>query len=173
MSIEHFSRTVAARKIDLEVAEASFADAADQAKQIHRRIAAIRARASEITQARLDGTADASSAAELFDLNEDVKVLDDLHEDAVAHAETLRPDRERAALAQAERDLHAATERARFDALVQHAKEVETRFKRCLAAVLKSARQRGARTAGECFPLDADLSACIRQNTWLAADGGG
>lgn len=165
---DHLTRAVAARKVDLEVAEASFADAADQAKQIHQRIVAIRARASEITQARLDGTADASSAAELFALSEDVRVLDDLHCDAVANAETLRPDRERAALAQAEADLRRATEQAKHDSLIEHAKQLEHLFLRSVKAIQDAARQRGfVRTFADCYKFDADLTAAIRQNCWI------
>jgi len=174
MSIEHFSRQVAARRVDLEVAEASFADAADQAKQIHQRIAAIRARSEEITAARLAGTAGPESAAELFALSEDARILDGLHRDAEDHADAAKPDRERAALAQAEADLRRATEEAQHAALIAHTREIEILFKRSLAAVQKSARARGtARTAADAYRIDGDLLSCARQNTWLAADRGG
>lgn len=172
MSIEFFSNQVASRRVDLEVAEAAHEAAKDAADRLRQRVDAIRQRSAEITAARLDGTAGPESAAELFALSEDARILDGLHRDAEDHAATMRPDREKAALAQAEADLRRATEEAKHAALVAHAREIEALYLRAVRAVQKAARQRGARTIREAFEFDGDLSNALRLNSWLPTDRG-
>lgn len=168
MSIEHFSRTVAARRLDLEIAEAAHAEAKDAADQLKKRITAANEARSAITARRLAGEATEADAAEYMALSGDLEVLEGLHRDAIDHADAAKPDRERAALAQAEADLRRATEEAKHGALLEHARMVEKLLLRCVRAVQTSARQIGSpRTFGDVFQFDRDLTAAIRMNSWL------
>jgi len=165
---DHYTRQVAARRLDLEIAEAAHAEAKDAADQLKKRITAANEARSAITARRLAGEATEADAAEYMALSGDLEVLEGLHRDAIDHAATMRPDREKAALAQAEGDLRRATEQAKHDSLIEHAKQLEHLFLRSVKAIQDAARQRGfVRTFADCYKFDADLTAAIRQNCWI------
>lgn len=169
---DHLTRAVAARRLDLEIAEAAHAEAKDAADQLKKRITAANEARSAITARRLAGEATEADAAEYMALSGDLEVLEGLHRDAIDHADAAKPDRERAALAQAEADLRRATEEAKHAALIAHTREIEALFLRAVRAVQKAARQRGARTIREAFEFDGDLSNALRLNSWLPTDRG-
>lgn len=168
MNTDHHARQAAARRVDLEVAEATYAEAKDAADQLQRRIDAAKSARNAITQRRLAGESTEADASEFVALGGDLEVLESLHRDAVEHADAAKPDRERAALAQAEGDLRRATEQAKHDSLIEHAKQLEHLFLRSVKAIQDAARQRGfVRTFADCYKFDADLTAAIRQNCWI------
>lgn len=168
---DHYARQVASRKLDYETALAAHEAAKADADALRQRVDTIRRQQQTITTARLNGTADASSAAEFVALAADLDVLVQLHAEAEAKADSLRPDAAATALKKAERELERVKSDAAHEALVSHTREVEILFTRCLAAVQKSARARGtARTAADAYRIDSDLLSCARQNTWLPAD---
>jgi len=170
IDLDHMIESVASARVALDEANAIHANDTAEVTRLAGRIQQCRTRQGEITSRRLAGQADEKEAAEYAALNGDLDVLRGLLAEAQTRANQSRPDTARAALAHAESELRDAQVQAEFDALVEHAREVERAYIAALGRVWNAARARGhRRTFGEVYSIAQPIMAACRQNYWEAS----
>lgn len=167
-ALNHMTNLVAEARQQLDEANAAHAEAAAEVNRLKGRIEQCQAHQSEITRKRLDGEIDPSEAAEFAALGGDINVLLELLADANLKATATNPVEARNRLARAEDELRRHVAEAEFQAVVQHAREVEMAYITCLNAVWDAAKQRGqVRTFGEAYALDPTITNLVRYNNFF------
>lgn len=166
--LNHLTNLVAEARQRLDEANATHAEAAAEVNRLKGRIEQCQARQSEITRKRLGGEIDPSETAEFAAIGGDINVLVELLGDASVEAAATSPVEARSRLARAENELRSHIAEAEFQAVVQHAREVEKAYITCLNAVWDAAKQRGqVRTFGEAYALDPTISNLVRYNNFF------
>ncbi len=167
MSISFFANRLAAARLDLEVAEFDHAASKAEADRLRQLADDARARQTAITTRRLAGSSTEAEASEYAALVGDIEVLNQLHAEAQALADSLAPHEARAAVRQAERDLEECAGQIQHDTLMARCREIEAAFVNCLREAHRSGKARGARTAGDAFQLCPELAQTARFGRFL------
>lgn len=167
MSLAFFSSRLASARLDLEVAEADHATSTAEADRLRKLADDARARQAAITSRRLAGTSNEQEANEYAAISGDLEVLNQLHAEAQALADSLAPHEARAAVRQAERDLEECAGQIQHDTLMARCREIEAAFVNCLREAHRSGKARGARTAGDAFQLCPELAQTARFGRFL------
>lgn len=115
------------------------------------------------------GESNPEEANEYAALGGDLDVLRELLADQQAVTDESFPGEQRNALARAEADLARAQHDAEFEAIVEHARQVERAYVECLRTVWETSRAQGrpGRTPQSVFPLDPVIMNLARLNSWI------